>query len=80
MALLATGVKTLLHKGMYNIDMEMSAGDARLQISVGGREFKDIDETIYALNANFNLTIPRCAIRSVITGDGTVHITSLEKI
>ena len=63
--------------GIKNIDMRMSSGDARLQISVDGSAFADIADTVKTADSNFNITIPKCRIQAVITGDATVKFENV---
>ena len=73
---------TLIHNtliafktGMKNVDMEMTSGDARLQISVNGSAYKDIVNTIKTASANFNITVGACSIKALITGDAVVEVS-----
>jgi len=65
--------------GMYNIDMVMTSGDARLKISVGGSDYKDISDSIKTASDSFNITVPKCQIKATITGDATVKIIGLRR-
>ena len=63
--------------GIKNIDMRMSSGDARLQMSVDGSTFVDIADTVKTASTNFNITVPACEIQAVITGDAVVKVNHI---
>ncbi len=65
---------TSVSPGVKNVDMRMSSGDARLQMSVNGSAFTDIANSVKTADSNFNITVPECEIRAVITGDATVSL------
>ena len=75
MTLLLTAVPEEISGGKLNIDMDMTTGDARVQLSINGRPFKDIESSVKTAGANFNISVPSCRIQSVITGDATVEMT-----
>jgi hypothetical protein len=62
------------NNGTKNINMYMaSSGTAKLQISVdNGTVYQDIPDTSKTASATFNITIPDCLIKAVITGDSVV--------
>ena len=64
--------------GIKNIDMVMSSGDARIQISVNGSAYKDVASSIKTASSNFNITIPNCKIQAVITGDAVVNLENVK--
>lgn len=66
---------TNVSPGVKNVDMRMSSGDARLQMSVNGSTFTDIADSVKTTNSNFNITVPECQIRAVITGDAVVNLS-----
>ena len=78
MTVLITAIPQDITAGVKNIDMRMSSGDARLQISVNSSAFTDIPDTVKTSSTNFNITVPRCRIQSVITGDAAVSTSTIE--
>ena len=64
--------------GIKNIDMRMSTNDARLQISVDGSAFEDLADSIKTASTNFNLTIPPCKLKALITGDAVVKVLNVK--
>jgi hypothetical protein len=65
--------------GIKNYDVEIGTGTAKLQISVEGRDFKDIPNTDKTANYNNNITIPVCRIQAILTGDATVAINNVRQ-
>jgi hypothetical protein len=65
--------------GIKNIDMRMTGGDARLQISVDGSAYADITDSVKTAGTNFNITIPECRIKALITGDAVVKVVNVRQ-
>jgi len=64
--------------GMQNIVMNMSTGDARIQMSIDNQPFSDIPDTVKTADASFNMSIPASIIRAVITGNAKVFINKVK--
>lgn len=77
MAILLTGVEEDLTSfpGLYKVKMRMTTGDARLQDSISGEAFDDIEDTTQTADADFTVWIPaNTVIKSLITGNAVVNI------
>lgn len=77
MTKLVNNVPARMSSGVKGVDMRMSSGSAKLQISVDGSTFTDIADSSKTANANFNITIPECKIQAVTTGDAEVVVNHI---
>ncbi len=77
---LLTATPARMANGTYNVKMDMSSGDARLQWRVGKIiTFQDIPDTVKTASAGFTLDLPNCTVQSLITGDATVQISLVRR-
>ena len=76
---LLTGVANGVSRGRYCVKMIMTTGDARLSWQVGSEAFADIPDTIKTATTGFEVVLPSCQLKSVITGDAVVSITLIEQ-
>lgn len=77
MTTLTNGVPVRVFSGIKGIDMRMSSGSAKLQISVDDSAFTDIADSSKTASTNFNITVPECKIQAVTTGDAVVNINHI---
>lgn len=79
MAKLLTAVPINVSAGTYNLKMDMSSGDARLQYSVDNEDFTDIIDSVQTSNSSVAIELPGCRLQSVITGDANVYLTMVRR-
>ena len=77
--LLATGVEQRLASGTYNVKMDMTTGDARLEWKINEDAFQDVPDSVKTADAGFTVTLPGCVIKSTITGDAVVNLTLVSR-
>ena len=76
---LLTATPQPITPGYYNIKMDMSSGDARIQWKLEVDTFQDVPDSIKTASTGFTVQLPNCIVQSLITGDATVEITPVEK-
>jgi hypothetical protein len=65
--------------GLYIVTMTMTVGTAELQYSTA--DFGDtlITDTAKTESATFELSLPRCTLTAVVTGDAVVSVIPLNR-
>ncbi len=65
-------VENRIGMGFYNIKITPNGGTADIQYSVSDEGMLTIPDSLN--NGPFDVNLPACGIRAVITGGATVHI------
>jgi hypothetical protein len=63
-----------IQHGDHQLTLTMSAGTAKLQVSVDGGAFQDVPDSAEAASSVYIASLCTCKVRAVLTGDATMSI------
>ena len=64
-------------QGDYNLKIDITTGTAKLQYSVDNEAFTDIEGSTQTANAGVSITLPKCRLNAVLTGDARMYLTDI---
>jgi len=76
---LITETPISIASGLHNLEYDISSGTAKLQYSANNKPFKDVPNTDKTATTGINVRLPSCRIQSVLTGDATLFISTIER-
>jgi hypothetical protein len=75
---LLTATPVIVRAGEYNMYTAMSSGTSKLQYNIEGAGFIDIPDTSKTASEGINVTLPNCTVQSVLTGDATLYLNTID--
>ena len=63
-----------LSSGRWSVTANMGSGTAVLQMSVRGGPFFAIDGTSFSVTGGGLITVPRCTVKAIVTGDAVFEL------
>jgi len=79
MTILQTGVSTSMASGTHNVQVVIGTGTAKLQYSTDSLAFIDIPSSSVSASSGFDVSLPSCSIKAVLTGDATLAINQVSR-
>jgi len=76
---LLTGQPVSLASGTHNVQVVISTGTAKLQYSTDELDFIDIPGSDVSASNGFDVTLPSCQIKAVLTGDAQMAVNQVSR-
>ena len=65
--------------GTHDVNVIITTGTADLQYSVNSKDFVSIPSASVSASTGFDVTLPDCRIKAVLTGDAVMHVTQVRR-
>lgn len=79
MTKLLTGVETSVSSGTHNIQVVIGTGTAKIQYSTDSLAFIDVPLSSVTASSGFDISLPSCSIKAVLTGDAELAINQVRR-
>ncbi len=79
MAKLENNVSTPIGAGTHNVQVVIGTGTALLQYSTDSLSFIEIPTTSVSASIGFELELPSCAVKAILTGDAELAINYVKR-